>query len=95
MKKLNKSVKCRDGFTMSIQASKYHYCTPRTDVGPYTHVEIGFPSEAEPLLIPYADSPENPTDTVYGYVPREVVEAVIAKHEYEYVEIKEISPRGE
>ena len=35
---------CKDGEHLSVQASKTHYCTPRDDYGPYTHVEIGFPS---------------------------------------------------
>ena len=28
----------------------------------------------------YAEDPENPTETVYGYVPSEVVQAVLDKH---------------
>ena len=28
----------------------------------------------------YAETPENPTETVYGWVPVEVVESVIEKH---------------
>ena len=34
------SVECADGTTVSVQASQFHYCTPRTDKGPYTHVEV-------------------------------------------------------
>jgi hypothetical protein len=89
MKKLFNKIKCADGFTMSIQASKYHYCIPRNDAGPYTHVEIGFPSEVEPLLMPYAQDKDNPTDTAYGYVPKEIVEQVVFKHEN--IAIKKIS----
>ena len=33
-------VECADGTTISVQASQFHYCTPRTDKGPYTHVEV-------------------------------------------------------
>ena len=35
---------CADGFTMSVQASEYHYSTPRrTDAESYTEVEVGYP----------------------------------------------------
>ncbi len=71
---------CADGFTMSVQASAGHYCTPRDNTGPYTHFEIGFPSQEEPELMQYAESPDEPTETVYGWVPVEVVTAVIVKH---------------
>jgi len=32
------------------------------------------------MLMPYAETPENPTDTVYAYVPVELVTNVIVKH---------------
>ena len=73
-------MKCRDGFTMSVQASRYHYCSPRDDVGPYSEVEVGYPSSREELLMPYAEEPDKPTDTVYSYVPIEVVAKVVEKH---------------
>lgn len=71
---------CRDGFKMSVQASEYHYCEPRTDEGPWTHVEVGFPSWIEPLLWPYAESPAKWTDSVYPGVPVELVAAVVELH---------------
>jgi hypothetical protein len=42
MKPILKPIKCRDGSTLSVQASRYHYSKPRDDKGPYTHVEVGF-----------------------------------------------------
>ena len=76
------SVVCKDGFAMSVQASEYHYCSPRVSgLGqPYTSVEIGFPSELEDLLIEFAEDMDEPTGTVYPYVPADVVIAVIEKH---------------
>lgn len=71
---------CRDGFKMSIQASEYHYCEPRTDEGPWTHIELGFLSQVEPLLWPYAETPGKWTETVYPRVPVEVAAAVIELH---------------
>jgi len=40
-------VVCKNGFSLSVQASQYRYCSPRSDTGPYTHVEIGYPSFEE------------------------------------------------
>lgn len=74
------AVECNDGFSMSVQASQNHYCAPRNNEGPYTHLEVGFPSESEELLLPFAEDDTEPTKTVYGWVPIEVIEAVIAKH---------------
>ena len=73
---------CKDGFSMSVQAGYCLYCTPRLDMsnGCYETVEIGFPSKKEDLIIEYAENSSNYTKTVYGYVPVEVVEAVIEKH---------------
>jgi len=74
-------VVCADGFTMSVQASAYNYCQPQVrDADRYETVEVGFPTAKEPMLMPYAETPENPTDTVYAYVPVEVVTNVIVKH---------------
>ena len=50
------TVVCKDGFTMSVQASAYHYCTPRINHSEgYLEVEIGFPSERERLLDRYCE----------------------------------------
>jgi len=65
---------------MSVQAGEGHYCDPRNNAGPYTHVECGFPSEYEELIIAYAESRYEPTKSVYGWVPVGVVTNVIAKH---------------
>ena len=73
-------ITCADGFKLSVQASEFHYCTPRCGNGPYSGVEVGYPSAREELLMPFAEDAENPTDTVYGWVPIEIVEQVILKH---------------
>lgn len=72
---------CTDGFQLSIQASQYHYCEPREDDLPfYSLLEVGYPSEVEPLLMSYCEDKDAPTATVYGYVPSDIVAAVITKH---------------
>ena len=81
MTKRHKRLVCADGFEMSVQAHFGAYCSPRIDnAEKYTSVEIGFPSEKEPMLMEYCDEPGAPLDTVYGYVPVHVVTTVIAKH---------------
>jgi len=72
---------CEDGTTISVQASALHYAHPRTNRGPYTAVEVGFPSVKPPLAWEqYAEDWENPTDTVYAYIPLELVSSYIASH---------------
>ncbi len=43
-------------------------------------MEVGFPSEVEELLLPFAENKENPTETVYPCVPVTIIEQVIQKH---------------
>lgn len=68
---------CKSGLSLSVQASNRHYCHPRENVGPYKTVEVGFPSKEIDDLMEYAEDPSRPTDTVYGYVPIQLVEKVI------------------
>ena len=78
--KLYKRVHCQDGYSVSIQAGKHKYCYPRDDYGPYIEVELGFPSSADPMLDGYAETFNDPTDTVYPYVPVGIVRDLIIKH---------------
>jgi hypothetical protein len=79
-------VKCKDGTTLSVQASRYHYSKPRQDEGPYANVEVGYIEDAQGKTVTppggwreYSDGSEFPND-VYGYIPRELVEKFIAEH---------------
>lgn len=73
---------CADGFKMSIQASDLHYCMPREILrnGDYSNVEIGNLSEEVNEFLPFAEDETKPLYTVYGFVPVEIVNTVIAKH---------------
>ena len=73
-------IQCNDGFNLSVQARAFCYCEPRNDEGPWTEVEVGFPSEREEMIMEWAEDSSRPTDTVYGWVPIEVINEVIAKH---------------
>ena len=80
-RKMYEKVVCSDGFTMSVQANELSYCNPRVNNAvKYEEVEVGFPSMPEPMLEQFAENPEAPTDTVYAWVPAQVVTNVIAKH---------------
>jgi hypothetical protein len=73
---------CKSGLRMSVQAGDYHYCTPRENspvksYSHYTHFEVGFPTKRVEALMEYIEDADRPTDTVYAYVPREVIESVI------------------
>jgi len=72
---------CNDGFSMSVQASKYHYCSPReANAFPYSAMEIGFPSRRIPEAHDYAEDKKRHTKTVFGWVPVEVINEIIKKH---------------
>ena len=72
---------CNDGYNISIQAGSGIYCTPRAnrEDGMYFTVELGFPSEEDELINEYAECTDY-TETIYAYVPVEVVEKLLRKH---------------
>ena len=74
---------CADGFKMSVQVGFSLYSIPKKVAKRYSAVEIGFPSEHEPLIEEFAERVEDEidyTDTVYPYVPVKVVDKVLKKH---------------
>lgn len=77
-----KRVLLRNGVSLSIQASEYHNCIPKKNVNydKYTHFEGGFPSEAIPELMEYAEEPQDPCNSIYPYVPREVLSTIFNKY---------------
>lgn len=82
MQRTRPRIRCQDGFEMSVQAGSMLYSTPRFNLrdGEYTACEIGFPNREEELIKQYAEDPEDLTETVYAYVPVEVIDEVIKKH---------------
>jgi hypothetical protein len=77
---LAKRIVCKDGFSLSVQASHGAYCEPRQNMGPWHSVEVGYPSDVPVGIMSYAEDDNRPTGTVYGYVPIELVETLIAEH---------------
>ena len=68
-------VKCRDGFTMSVQAGKDDiYSIPRGMAGHYENVEVGRVSAHVPEFTKYEEG------SVFPFVPCSVVDKVIDNH---------------
>lgn len=83
-----------DGTGISVQAGPSLYCTPKDLYGPYYSVEVGYPTREIKELLPYAEESERPTGTVYGYVPVELVEKIIADAGGVCVELTIFRDRG-
>jgi hypothetical protein len=70
---------CQDGFKFSVQGGTEAYSNPRLFTISYSQMEIGFPNQIEPLIIEYAEDSDY-INTVYPYVPIEIIISVIKKH---------------
>lgn len=77
-----KEIVCRDGFRMSVQAGPHMYSTPRDWVDHYDEVEVGYPTQVEVRLMPFIDGRYefSPTDTVYAYVPVDIINQIVEEH---------------
>ncbi len=74
-----KPINCKNGLTFSCQASSFNYATPRKDGAVYySEVEIGFPNREIADLMKYAETPEEPKQTAYPYVPVDIIEKIIS-----------------
>ena len=88
MQKTRERIKCVDGFSISIQASEYNYCSPKKNGYNviYTEVELGFPNREDDLIKEYVedlskdDEDIDYTGSVYPYVPSHIVALMIASH---------------
>lgn len=70
---------CADGTTMSVQASKFHYCSPREDTGPWGCVEVWCIRGPHGRTI-YPRSFGGGKDEPYSFVPVSVVNKFIHRH---------------
>jgi hypothetical protein len=70
---------CCDGFSLSVNGSQYHFCRPRNNHGPWSHVEVGYPSLVSRELHLYAKDRNDP-NTIYSEVPLPVVIELVNKH---------------
>lgn len=90
-KPLYKRVYFNNGGNISIQASRTAYSEPRDNMGPYTQMELGYPSGDTVLpesVLKYVEqsalhnddgsySGNDPYNSVYPYVPASVVKELI------------------
>jgi len=96
MKIPNPRLECPDGFSVSIQAGQCMYSSPRDDFGPYSAVELGYPSDVPPwYVMEYCEDSEAPTNTVYGYVPVPLVVRMLKEHGLDDFRAFELLIRGE
>ena len=76
---INEPVVCKDGFSMSVQASLHHRCRPRIhNAAIYYEVEVGLTLDDE--LMEYAECDDYGDPSVYNHVPTHVVAKIITKH---------------
>jgi hypothetical protein len=72
---------CGDGFQMSVQASEYHLCEPKTNVGPWVDFEVRaqVSAESDGQLKHYLLE-EDKEERTYSNVPLDVLRKVIDIH---------------
>ena len=80
-------VVCKDGFTLSIQASAFNLCTPRkNNIVNYDTFELSKISETIPELEEYDETIYTRKklclnrNRTYGYVPKALVEKILEEH---------------
>jgi hypothetical protein len=73
-KKVAPRITCQDGTTLSVQASENHYCTPRSNYGPYSHVEVWC------VTAPFTEFDYNTDGEPASQVPIEQVVQFIDNH---------------
>lgn len=70
-----------NGESISIQANDGAYCYPRENkqncYTEFFEFELGFPSFESDLIREYAEDKDKLTNTVYGYVPYQIIQQLI------------------
>lgn len=70
---------CRDGTSLSVQASCGHYCSPRDNEGPWSLFEVGFVERADGSRLRVRSFGKSDSG-VYGWVPASKLAAFIKRH---------------
>lgn len=73
---------CKSGLSLSIQASRWHYCSPKQDnASSYTMVEAGFPEKnGKPVRLRSLGPAESRGSPVWGYVPVETLDRLLRRN---------------
>lgn len=77
---VDERITCKDGFSLSVQASSGHYCTPRNNFGPWRTVEVGYPSSEPEFIGKYAEEWIDKTKAIYPFVPVDLVDKLLDLH---------------
>lgn len=72
-------ITCKDGTTLSVQASGAHYCNPKSDSGPWSSVEVWCIRKGKRTIYPRSFGAGGKHDP-YGWVPVEIVNNFIKRH---------------
>lgn len=82
IKPITRQVTCMDGVTLSVQASTSHYSSPKTNTGPWTKVEVGYPKGITAMPQSWQEYAEDsePVSDIYAYIPIELVAQFIDEH---------------
>jgi hypothetical protein len=78
-KGLSGRVYCADGFNVSVQAMYGSYAEYDDEKGVLVSAELGFPSELDPIIAYHAEE-KGTTETVFGYVPVELIAQLLINH---------------
>lgn len=71
------NLRCKSGLVLSVQASMYHHCYPKTNQGPYDNVEVMI-IEGQGLDNRwYKYSTDGSTPLLYAFVPVHIVNETI------------------
>lgn len=73
---------CKDGVSLSVQAGKTMYCTPRDSFGPWSEVEVGFIEDEDGNKVEVPESWDRYSDgeNIWAYIPIEMVMYFIMSH---------------
>lgn len=73
---------CKSGLSLSIQASRWHYCSPKQDnASSYTTVEVGFPErDGKPVRLRSLGPAESRRSAVWAYVPVEALDRLLKRN---------------
>ncbi len=89
IKPLNPGIPFRDG-VLSVQASEFHYCSPKHNDGPYFQYEVAFLDEND-VFKRLDELGPNP-DQVYGNTPLTEVYKLLESEGYKPSQIKKLIP---
>lgn len=76
------AIRCKDNFTMSVQAGTNYACEPRKNNGPWSEFEVGSISREESLLNDYKEKPQDTygVGVIFTYVPAKIINQIVDKH---------------